>query len=60
MVKEALKTAERHDARDVLVAEAGRVARMLRDATHCVAFTGAGISTSAGWYIRRKNLQGFS
>ena len=48
MVKEAMKTAEHHDSYDTITAEAERIADMIWSASHCVAFTGAGISTSAG------------
>ncbi len=48
MVREAGKTAERHDSLEAIQREARRVAEMIRSAKHCVAFTGAGISTSAG------------
>ena len=48
MVKEAMKTAEYHDSYDTVTAEAARIADMIRNSSHCVAFTGAGISTSAG------------
>ena len=48
MVKEAMKTAEHHDSYDTVTAEAERIAEMIRNSSHCVAFTGAGISTSAG------------
>jgi len=48
LVKEALKTAEFHDSLDTLANEASRIADLIKNAEHCVAFTGAGISTSAG------------
>lgn len=48
LVKEALKTAEYHDSLDTVANEASRIADLIRNAKHCVAFTGAGISTSAG------------
>ena len=48
MVKEAMKTAEHHDSYDTVTAEAERIAEMILNASHCVAFAGAGISTSAG------------
>ena len=47
-VKEALKTAEFHDSIDSVNSEASRIADLIKNAKHCVAFTGAGISTSAG------------
>ena len=48
MVREAMKTCEYHDSRDSIIQEGRRVADMIRNAKHCVAFTGAGISTAAG------------
>jgi len=48
LVKEALKTAEFHDSLDTVNSEASRIADLIKNAKHCVAFTGAGISTSAG------------
>ena len=48
LVKEARKTAEFHDSQVVLASEASRIAYIIKNAKHCVAFTGAGISTSAG------------
>lgn len=48
LVKEALKTAEFHDSLDTVAKEALRIADLIKNANHCVAFTGAGISTSAG------------
>ena len=48
MIKEAAKTHERHDSSDVFEKEGKRIAAMIRKASHCVCFTGAGISTSAG------------
>ena len=48
LVKEALKTAEFHDSIDYVDSEASRIANLIKNAKHCVAFTGAGISTSAG------------
>lgn len=48
LVKEALKTAEFHDSADSVNSEASRIADLIKNAEHCVAFTGAGISTSAG------------
>ena len=55
MVKEAMKTAEHHDPYDTVTAEAKRIAEMIRNSSHCVAFTGAGISTSAGYRSRNTN-----
>ena len=48
LVKEALKTAEFHDSLDTVANEASRIADLIKKAKHCVAFTGAGISTAAG------------
>ena len=48
MIKEAIKTAEHHDSHETLLAEAKRISDMIKRSTHCLAFTGAGISTSAG------------
>lgn len=48
LVKEALKTAEFHDSLDTVANEASRIADLINRAKHCVAFTGAGISTAAG------------
>lgn len=48
LVKEALKTAEFHDSLDTVANEASRIADLINRVKHCVAFTGAGISTAAG------------
>ncbi|CAH1794561.1 unnamed protein product [Owenia fusiformis] len=48
MVKEASDTAEFHDSHDVIKEKAAKVAELIKKAKHCVVFTGAGISTSAG------------
>ncbi len=48
LVKEASKTAEFHDSSEQVQQEAERIVTLLRNARHCVVFTGAGISTSAG------------
>lgn len=48
LVKEAKKSFEQFDSLQHLCSEAKRVAKMIISSKHCVAFTGAGISTSAG------------
>ena len=48
LVKEAAKTLERHSSLMEVEREAARIAELIKNAKHCVAFTGAGISTSAG------------
>ncbi len=48
MITQAAKTVEKHDSEDYINVEASRIADMIKTAQHCVAFTGAGISTSAG------------
>lgn len=48
LVKEASKTAEFHNSFDDVRKEATRIAFLIRGASHCIVFTGAGISTSAG------------
>jgi mono-ADP-ribosyltransferase sirtuin 6 len=48
LVKEASKTSEHHDPERDFKTEAARIASMLKNAEHCIAFTGAGISTAAG------------
>ncbi|KAL5018088.1 hypothetical protein ScPMuIL_003810 [Solemya velum] len=48
MVTEARKTAEYHDGDAEFQKEAKRIADMIMTSTHCIAFTGAGISTAAG------------
>ena len=48
LVKEASETAEWHDSEEKVEREATRIADLLRQSSYCIAFTGAGISTSAG------------
>ena len=48
LIKEAAKTAEFHDSFSQVQREAARIATLIRKAKYCTAFTGAGISTSAG------------
>lgn len=48
MIKEAIKTAEFHDSLLIIQQKACLVAQMLLASKHCIVFTGAGISTSAG------------
>ena len=48
LVKDAAKTAEFHDSVDQVKEVAEKVVQLLRTVKHCTAFTGAGISTSAG------------
>lgn len=48
LVKEAAKTAEFHDSFEQVERESARIAQLLQAAKHCIVFTGAGISTSAG------------
>ncbi len=50
-----MKTCEYHDSHDTVVQEGRRVADMIRNAKHCVAFTGAGISTAAGRRDKRRS-----
>jgi mono-ADP-ribosyltransferase sirtuin 6 len=48
LVREAAKTVEKHDSIEDLQRASSRIVRLLKRARHCVVFTGAGISTSAG------------
>ena len=48
MVKDAAKTVEYHDSVENLGKKAKRIAKLIQQAQHCIAFTGAGISTAAG------------
>ena len=48
MILEAAKTVERFDCLEEIRKEASKTASLIVAATHCVCFTGAGISTSAG------------
>ncbi|XP_005108006.1 NAD-dependent protein deacetylase Sirt6 [Aplysia californica] len=48
MIKESKKTAEYHDSHAGVAEQAARVARILKDSSYCISFTGAGISTAAG------------
>ena len=48
LVKEASQTAEYHDSFTEVKAKAHSVAKLLKSSNHCIVFTGAGISTSAG------------
>ena len=48
MIKEASKTAEYHDSEDAIDRYCDIIVDRINKADHCVVFTGAGISTSAG------------
>ena len=48
MVKDAAKTVEYHDSVENIEKKAKRIAELIQQAQHCIAFTGAGISTAAG------------
>ncbi len=48
MIKEANRTAEYHDSDASLAESSKKIAQLIATANHCVAFTGAGVSTTAG------------
>ena len=48
MIREGERTVEKFDSLLTLKREAARTATLMMEASHCVCFTGAGISTSAG------------
>lgn len=48
MIKEGAETAEHHDSKDLIREKAKQAAELIKSSKHCVCFTGAGISTSAG------------
>jgi len=48
MIKDAAKTVEYHDSLEDIVKKAKIVAKFILKSQHCIAFTGAGISTAAG------------
>ena len=48
LILEAAETAEYHDSAEDVKREAARIASLIRSSEHCVVFSGAGISTSAG------------
>ena len=48
LVKDTAKTVEYHDAVEEIGKKAKRIAELIQQAQHCIAFTGAGISTAAG------------
>ncbi len=48
LIKEASKTVEYHDSVDKVQIEGARIAELIKSSKHCIVFSGAGISTSAG------------
>ena len=48
MIKDAAKTVEFHDSRKSIEEKGKKIASLIKSSKHCVAFTGAGISTAAG------------
>ncbi len=48
LIKEANKTAEYHDSEATIIDGCSAIVELINNANYCVAFTGAGISTSAG------------
>lgn len=48
MVRDAAKTVEYHDSVEDTEEKAKKIAKLIQQAQHCIAFTGAGISTAAG------------
>ncbi|XP_065920603.1 NAD-dependent protein deacylase sirtuin-6-like [Dysidea avara] len=48
MIKDAAKTVEYHDSLEDIEKKAKTVAKLIQKSQHCIAFTGAGISTAAG------------
>lgn len=48
LVKEAAKTVESHDSLSSINDLSAKIVSLMKQASHCIVFTGAGISTSAG------------
>lgn len=48
LISEAAKTAEYHDKADAVKEKGEKIAALIKASKHCVVFTGAGVSTSAG------------
>ena len=48
LIKEAAKTAEFHDSQIIIQSKAKKIADLIVNSKYGIAFTGAGISTSAG------------